>query len=89
MAKKTKTNMVVGPTARYLTLDDLPDPKTKRWVPRRKAEVIHAVRGGLLTKEAAMKTYNLTNSEYAEWEAQYDTYGMSGLRVTHLQSYRT
>lgn len=80
---------VIGPTARYLTLDDLPDPKTKRWVPRRKAEVIHAVRGGLLSKADAMHRYNLTNAEYTEWESHYNSHGMGGLRVTHLQDYRT
>jgi hypothetical protein len=86
--KATIKGAVIGPTARYLTLDDLPDPKTKRWVPRRKAEVIHAVRGGLLSKEDAMRKYNLTNAEFSEWESHYSAHGMSGLRVTHLQDYR-
>lgn len=86
---KTKLiNAVIGPTAQYLTLSDLPDPKTKRWVPRRKAEVIHAIRGGLLSKQDAMKKYNLTNAELTEWESHYGSYGMSGLRVTHIQDYR-
>lgn len=80
--------MVVGPSARLLTLSDLPDPKTRRWVPRRKAEVIHAVRGGLLTKSDAMKRYSLTDAEWAEWETHYSEHGLAGLRVTHLQDYR-
>lgn len=80
--------VVVGPAARFLTLADLPDPKTKRWVPRRKAEVIHAVRGGLLSRSSAMKKYSLTPAEWAEWETHYDEHGMAGLRVTHLQDYR-
>lgn len=88
MKSQKPVHAVIGPTARYLTLDDLPDPKTKRWVPRRKAEVIHAVRGGLLTKEEARARYNLTNSEYSEWESHYDSFGLGGLRVTHLQNYR-
>ncbi|HUB84495.1 MAG TPA: DUF1153 domain-containing protein, partial [Rhizomicrobium sp.] len=30
---------VIGPNGTPLTLRDLPSPRTKRWVPRRKAEV--------------------------------------------------
>ena len=40
---------VIGPLGEPLTIDDLPSPKTKRWVVRRKAEVVAAVNGGLLT----------------------------------------
>ncbi len=86
----TTKNIVIGPDARVLTLSDLPDPnKTKRWVPRRKAEVVHAVRGGLLTYEAALSRYNITATEYADWESHYKTFGMPGLRVTRLQDYRS
>ena len=41
--------VVMGPDGNPLTLDDLPAPGTTRWVIRRKAEVVAAVRGGLLT----------------------------------------
>ena len=40
---------VVGPTGTPLTLRDLPPVNTDRWVIRRKAEVVAAVRGGLLS----------------------------------------
>ena len=40
---------VIGPTGAKLTLNDLPPPGTERWVIRRKAEVVAAVRGGLLS----------------------------------------
>ena len=43
--------VVMGPDGNPLTLDDLPPPGTTRWVIRRKAEVVAAVRGGLLTLE--------------------------------------
>jgi len=79
---------VVGPTAQLLTLADLPDPKTRRWVPRRKAEVVHAVRGGLLSREEAMTLYNLTPTEYREWETLYAEHGVEGLRATKLHIYR-
>ena len=41
---------VVGPTGTPLTLRDLPPAETNRWVIRRKAEVVAAVRGGLCEK---------------------------------------
>jgi hypothetical protein len=71
-----------------MTLADLPDPNTGRWVIRRKAEVIHAVHGGLLTKQEAMKKYRLTLDEYAEWESAYAKHGIKGLRVTRVGLYR-
>ncbi|HEX7727075.1 MAG TPA: DUF1153 domain-containing protein, partial [Rhizomicrobium sp.] len=40
---------VMGPNGRWLSLADLPPPDTKRWVPRRKAEIVAAVRGGILS----------------------------------------
>lgn len=84
----TKINSVLGPTAKYMTLADLPAPNVRRWVPRRKAEVVHAVRGGLLSKDDAKKRYNLSEAEYNEWETHYSEHGVAGLRVTHLHEYR-
>ena len=55
---------VVGPDGRRLTFADLPLPDTKRWVIRRKAEVVAAVRGGLLSLDEACDRYQLTNEEF-------------------------
>ena len=71
-----------------LTLADLPSPNTKRWVIRRKAEVVSAVRGGLLSLESACDRYKLTDEEYASWERAIDKHGMQGLRATRVQQYR-
>jgi len=46
--KIKRENVVIGPEGTPLTLADLPKPNTVRWVIRRKAEVVAAVRGGLL-----------------------------------------
>ena len=56
---------VIGPLGEPLTLDDLPSPKTKRWVVRRKAEVVAAVNGGLLTIDEVLERYGLTLEEFA------------------------
>ena len=43
-----------------LSIDDLPSPDTKRWVPSRKAIVIYAVRGGLMPLKAVLSRYHMT-----------------------------
>ena len=46
---------VIGPDGSPLTITDLPAPGTKRWVIRRKAEVIAAVRGGVLSVDRSLQ----------------------------------
>jgi hypothetical protein len=57
---RARVKHVMGPDGSPLTIADLPAPGTKRWVIRRKAEVVAAVRGGLLSFEEACSRYNLT-----------------------------
>ena len=68
--------------------DDLPPPNTRRWVVRRKAAVITAVRAGRITLEEALQRYQLTEEEYRSWERAFEQYGLPGLRSTRLQQYR-
>ena len=79
---------VVGPTGSALTIADLPPTNTQRWVIRRKAEVVAAVRGGLLTLEQACERYRLTADEFLAWQQAIDRWGMPGLRTTRIQQYR-
>ena len=79
---------VVGPTGTPLTLRDLPPVNTDRWVIRRKAEVVAAVNGGLLTIDEVLERYGLTLEEFASWQRAVDRSGMQGLRVTRIQHYR-
>ena len=79
---------VIGPTGIPLTLNDLPPTDTQRWVIRRKAEVVAAVRGGLLSLDDACNRYRLTNEEFGAWQAAIDKHGMQGLRTTRIQHYR-
>ena len=57
---KPGVRYVVGPYGNVLTMADLPPPDTIRWVTRRKAEVVCAVRGGLLSLEEACQRYKET-----------------------------
>jgi len=79
---------VIGPVGSRLTLADLPTPHTKRWVIRRKAEVVAAVRGGLLSLEEACSRYALSPDEFQSWQGCIDRYGLRGLRTTRTQFYR-
>ena len=78
----------IGPLGLALTLADLPSPSTKRWVSRRKAEVVAAVRGGLLSLEEACERYTLTVEEFLSWQMSIDQHGLAGLRTTKIQKYR-
>ena len=80
---------VVGPTGTPLTLKDLPPSNTDRWVIRRKAEVVAAVRGGLITLDEALTRYRLTAAEFLAWQKAIDKWGMQGLRTTRIQNYRS
>jgi Protein of unknown function (DUF1153) len=79
---------VTGPDGGPVTLSDLPESNTTRWVTSRKALVIAAIRGGLLTLDDAAKRYSLTLDELAEWQAYFDRHGPRGLRTTFVQQYR-
>ena len=79
---------IIGPTGEPLTIDDLPPPETERWVIRRKAEVVAAVRGGLITLEEACERYKLSVEEFLSWQRAIDKNGLPGLRVTRVQHYR-
>ena len=67
---------------------DLPSAETKRWVPRRKAQVVAAVRAGVLTLDEACSRYALTVEEFLSWQRAIDKFGLPGLRTTHSQEYR-
>lgn len=69
-------------------LRDLPPPDTRRWVARRKAQVVTAVREGLLSLEDACRRYNLSAEEFQAWEQALTKHGLRGLRTTRIAAYR-
>jgi hypothetical protein len=79
---------VIGTNGETITLESLPDTNTTRWVTSRKAQVVAAIRGGLLTLEEASLRYRLTLDELAEWQASLERHGARGLRATFVQQYR-
>jgi Protein of unknown function (DUF1153) len=85
---RPRVKYVIGPDGSPLTIADLPPPDTRRWVIRRKAEVVAAVRGGLLSLEEACSRYTLTVDEFLSWQSSIDQHGLAGLRTTRIQQYR-
>lgn len=85
---KSRMTFVCGPGGTPLALPDLPPPGTRRWVPRRKACVVAAVTGGLLTLGEACERYALSVEEFLEWQRAVERHGLDGLCTTHAQKYR-
>ncbi len=83
-----RASRVIGPTGQPLSLNDLPPPNTVRWVIRLKAELVAAVRGGLISLEEVCERYRLSVEEFQTWQASLDRNGVRGLRTTRLQQYR-
>ena len=67
---------------------ELPPPDTKRWVVRRKAAVVVAVRAGVITVEEACRRYQLSEEEFLAWQHAFEAYGLAGLRTTRIKNYR-
>jgi hypothetical protein len=70
-----------------LPMEALPSRST-RWIPRRKAAVVKAVTGGLLTIEQACERYELTLEEFASWRKGIEREGLAGLEKSRIQYYR-
>jgi Protein of unknown function (DUF1153) len=80
---------VIAPDGSPLTIADLPAPgTTKRWVIGRKAQVVTAVRGGLLSLDEACSSYSLSVDEFLSWQSLIGQHGIAGLRSTRIQQYR-
>jgi hypothetical protein len=85
----TPVRPVLAPDGSVLTLADLPAPTTERWVASRKAIVVAAMRGGLLSMSDACARYRLTTEEFLSWQMQVDRNGLQGLHTTRVQEYRS
>jgi transposase len=69
-------------------MDDLSPPNTTRWITRRKAAVVVAVRDGKITIEEALRRYQLSEEEFLSWQRAFEAHGLAGLRATRVQQYR-
>ena len=77
---RPRASYVIGPAGNLLSLANLPPPAPKRWNVRRKAEVVAAVIGGLISLDEACHHYTLTIQEFLVWQHAMDRFGPAGLR---------
>ena len=66
---------IIGPSGKLLNIDALPSNNTVRWTARRKAEVVSAVRGGLLTPAEVCARYRLATEELDAWQSAVERGG--------------
>jgi hypothetical protein len=85
MSRPQRLKTIAGPNGRPLTLGDLPPVKPNRWFPAHKANIVVAVRGGLITADQACKRYKLTIEEFTLWQSAFETHGVAGLRVARAK----
>mgnify|MGYP000035330311 CR=1 FL=1 len=85
---EVKNTSFIGPTGERMTVDDLPPTNTKRWVIRRKAEVVLAVTNGLISLEDACDRYQITEDEFFSWKRALDYKGLNGLKVTKASNFK-
>lgn len=86
LKKTTGPRAVTLADGTVFTLADLPDVKTTRWVASRKARVVRGVRYGLITREDAIRRYDLSEEEFDGWVAAVDRAGEAGLKVSRSRS---
>lgn len=79
---------IIGLHGKEITLDDLPPAGVTRWGCHRKAMVVLAVFGGLLTIDEACHRYQMSVEEFLSWESGYLNYGLDGVKVGASQHYR-
>ena len=71
-----------------INISDLPPSNTTRWVIKRKAIVVNAVKSGVLSLDEACSKYSLSLEEFFSWQDAMEKHGSRGLRATRIQYYR-
>ncbi|MBP9694113.1 MAG: DUF1153 domain-containing protein [Alphaproteobacteria bacterium] len=77
-----------NPDGSCLSLKDLPPANTKRWVSSRKAQIVAAINGDLISVDEACKKYALSPEELISWQEALKHQGLAGLKVTKSRNHR-
>ncbi len=78
---------IIDSYGEQITRDMLPPATQLRWVSRRKAQVVCAIRGGLISRQEARDLYGISDDELLSWEKLLDELGPAGLRASSKQRY--
>lgn len=87
-SERSRPRSVIGPFGQPLTLDTLPPADTRRWIAHRKAELVAAVQGGLLSVDEVCERYAIELEEFVSWQRGVERLGLRGLWVTRAQKNR-
>ena len=68
MSGESPVRAVIDPFGELLTVDTPPPADTGRWVPRRKAQLVCAIQGGLISRHEACDRYGISDAELFSWE---------------------
>lgn len=85
---KGRISYVIGPDGSPLTEADLPSPRTRRWSLRRKADIVSAINGGLVSRQDATARYGLSEEKLTDWMREVEEAGLLGPRATRVKKYR-
>ncbi len=83
-----RPDTVMGPLGQPMSFASLPPPDTTRWIAQRKAELVAAVEGGLLTLDEVCERYRIELEEFVSWQRGLERGGMRGLFVKRMQKDR-
>jgi hypothetical protein len=84
MTRRPPTRPAAVPAAsqiRAVPMPTLPPAGTRRWVARRKAQVVEAVLSGMLKLDEALRRYDLSIEEFSLWKRRFYRSGVDGLRM--------
>lgn len=81
-------SLPLNPDGSCLSLEDLPPANTKRWVSSRKAQIVAAINGKLISVDEACKKYALSSEELISWQEALKNQGIAGLKVTKNRNHR-
>ena len=79
MARRLQT--LPATRAEHAPIATLPPAGTRRWVARRKAQVVEAVLSGMLRLDEALRRYELSIEEFSAWKRRFYRSGVDGLRM--------
>ena len=88
LRKEPGPRVVTLPDGTQMSRADLPPRGTTRWVARRKEAVVRGVRSGLIARDEAISSYQLSEEELESWEHAVDAFGTQGLKTTLTQQFR-
>ncbi|MGZ8285335.1 MAG: DUF1153 domain-containing protein [Allosphingosinicella sp.] len=81
MADRRNSHRRPAEAARTAAQSTLPPAGTRRWVARRKAQVVEPVLSGMLRLDEALKRYELSVEEFSLWKRRFYRSGVEGLRM--------